>query len=137
MNNNKIKKIYEVMKENGRSLNLHEIKAMTGIGNGYNHSDINTTTYESTASTKSAKTYDVVTNIEGKVNLHKIKSQTGAGNGYKHNNIVNILNNINDNITETYNHKSHKINELLNNSSRSLNLHQIKALTGAGSGYRQ
>ncbi|SCJ89539.1 Uncharacterised protein [uncultured Clostridium sp.] len=90
MKNNKIKKIYEVINENGRGLNLHEIKAMTGVGNGY-----------------------------------------------KHSNIVNIINNISNNITETYNHKSHKINELLNNSGRSLNLHQIKALTGAGSGYRQ
>ncbi len=137
MNNNKIKKIYEVIKENGRTLNLHEIKAMTGIGNGYNHSDINTTAYTSTTSHKNEKIYDEVTNINSKANLHKIKAQTGAGNGYKHNNLVNILNNINDNIAEAYYHKSHKINEVLNNATKNLNLHQIKALTGAGSGYRQ
>ena len=35
MRNNKIEKIYEVIKANGRALNLHEIKAMTGVGNGY------------------------------------------------------------------------------------------------------
>lgn len=136
MKNNKIKKIYEVINENGRGLNLHEIKAMTGVGNGYN-SLVESTTPVVTNSHKSEKIYDVVTNKRVRANLHEIKAQTGAGNGYKHSNIVNIINNISNNITETYNHKSHKINELLNNSGRSLNLHQIKALTGAGSGYRQ
>lgn len=136
MKNNKIKKIYEVINENGRGLNLHEIKAMTGVGNGYK-SSVGNATPVVTNNHKSEKIYDVVTNRKGKTNLHEIKAQTGAGNGYKHSNIVSIINNISNNITESYNHKSHKINELLNNADRSLNLHQIKALTGAGSGYRQ
>ncbi len=136
MENNKIKKIYEVINENGRTLNLHEIKAMTGVGNGYNTSDASATPVVTTDN-KSEKIYDVVTNIKGKINLHEIKAQTGAGNGYKHSNIVNIINNISNNITEAYNHKSDKINELLNTANRNLNLHQIKVLTGAGSGYRQ
>ena len=136
MKNNKIKKIYEVINENGRTLNLHEIKAMTGVGNGYNNLGGNATPVVSTTH-KDEKIYDAVTNIRGNLNLHEIKAKTGAGNGYKHSNIVNIINNISDNIAETYKHKSHKINELINNADRSLNLHQIKALTGAGSGYRQ
>ena len=108
MRNNKIRKIYEVINENGRGLNLHEIKAMTGIGNGYNSTTIDT--------------IPVTT--------------TGAGNGHKHSNIVDVINNISNDIAEACSHKSHKINEVLNNS-RNLNLHEIKALTGAGSGYRQ
>lgn len=136
MENNKIKKIYEVINENGRGLNLHEIKAMTGVGNGYN-SSVGDTTPVVTTTDKRERICDVVTNRRSNVNLHEIKAQTGAGNGYKHSNIVNIINNISNNITETYNHKSHKINELLNSANRNLNLHQIKALTGAGSGYRQ
>ena len=135
MRNNKIRKIYEVINENGRGLNLHEIKAMTGIGNGYNSTTIDTIPV-TTTNHKSEKIYDVVTNIKGKVNLHQIKAQTGAGNGHKHSNIVDIINNISNDIAEACSHKSHKINEVLNNS-RNLNLHEIKALTGAGSGYRQ
>lgn len=136
MKNNKIKKIYEVINKNGRGLNLHEIRTMTGVGNGYN-SSVGNTTPVVTTTYKSERICDVVTNRRSNVNLHEIKAQTGVGNGYKHSNIVNIINNISNNITETYNHKSHKINQLLNNADRSLNLHQIKALTGAGSGYRQ
>lgn len=136
MENNKIKKIYEVINENGRGLNLHEIKAMTGVGNGYN-SSVGNTTPVVTTTYKSEIICNVATSRRRNVNLHEIKAQTGAGNGYKHSNIVNIINNISNNITETYNHKSHKINQLLNNAGRSLNLHQIKVLTGAGSGYRQ
>ena len=90
MRNNKIEKIYEVIKTNGRALNLHEIKAMTGVGNGY-------------AAQNTIKSSDI-------------------NNNY---------------IAESYNHKSHKINELLNNAGMKLNLHQIKALTGAGNGYIQ
>ena len=89
MKNNKMNKVYEVMNGNKRGLNLHEIKAITGIGNGH-----------------------------------------------KNSNIVDLINNISNNIAEVCSHKSNKINEVLNNS-RNLNLYQIKALTGAGSGYRQ
>ena len=84
MRNNKIEKIYEVIKENGRTLNLDEIKSMTEVGNGYNYSNNNTTTCAvATTSKKSQKIYDVVTNISGKINLHTIKAMTGAGNGYR------------------------------------------------------
>ena len=90
MRNNKIEKIYEVIKTNGRALNLHEIKAMTGVGNGY-------------AAQNTIKSSDI-------------------NNSY---------------ITESCNHKSKKINELLNTAGVRLNLHQIKAMTGAGNGYIQ
>ena len=136
MRNNKIEKIYEVIKENGRALNLHEIKAMTGVGNGYNYSN-NTTCAVATTSNKSQKIYDVVTNISGKVNLHTIKAMTGAGNGYAAQNTIKSSDINNTYIADSYNHKSHKINELLNNAGMKLNLHQIKAMTGAGNGYMQ
>ena len=90
MRNNKIEKIYEVIKTNGRALNLHEIKAMTGAGNGY-----------------------------------------AAQNTIKSSDINNTC------ITNSYNHKSKKINELLNTAGMKLNLYQIKAMTGAGNGYIQ
>lgn len=32
--------------------------------------------------------------------------------------------------------KSHKIHEVINESNEDLNLHEIKAKTGAGSGYK-
>ncbi|CUO16898.1 hypothetical protein H8S10_15840 [Clostridium sp. NSJ-49] len=83
MRNNKIEKIYEVIKENGRTLNLDEIKSMTEVGNGYNYSNNNTTCAVAVPSHKSQKIYDVVTNISGKINLHTIKAMTGAGNGYR------------------------------------------------------
>ena len=137
MKNNKIEKIYEVIKENGRALNLHEIKAMTGVGNGYNYSNNNTTCAVATTSKKSQKIYDVVTNISGKVNLHTIKAMTGAGNGYAAQNTIKSSDINNSYITESCNHKSKKINEILNTAGVRLNLHQIKAMTGAGNGYIQ
>ena len=43
---------------------------------------------------------------------------------------------INNDTDKTYTHKSHKINDLIINTSKKLNLHEIKAQTGAGSGYK-
>lgn len=83
MINNKIEKIYEVIKKNGRTLNLHEIKAMTGVGNGYKHSDINNTAYSSADSHKSEEIYELLNNTTKKLNLYEIKVQTGAGSGYR------------------------------------------------------
>ena len=134
MKNNKMNKVYEVMNGNKRGLNLHEIKAITGIGNGYKDTTMNATPVVTI--NEGEKINRVATNKKRRVNLHKIKAQTGAGNGHKSSNIVDLINNISNNIVEVCSHKSHKINEVLNNS-RNLNLYQIKALTGAGSGYRQ
>ena len=134
MKNNKINKIYEVMNGNRIGLNLHEIKAMTGIGNGHKNTTVSATPV--VANNESEKVNEVVANAKRRVNLHKIKAQTGAGNGYKSSNIVDLINNISNNIVEVCSHKSDKISEVLNNS-RNLNLYQIKALTGAGSGYRK
>lgn len=134
MKNNKINKIYEVMNGNRRGLNLHEIKAMTGVGNGYKNGAMEATPVA--VNNEGEKVNKVVTNKNRRVNLHKIKAQTGAGNGHKSSNLVYLINNVSNNIIEVCSHKSHKINEVLNNSSN-LNLYEIKTLTGAGSGYRQ
>ena len=39
-------------------------------------------------------------------------------------------------MTETVVHKSHIINSVLLNSNKKLNLHEIKAQTGAGNGHK-
>ncbi|MCE9655525.1 hypothetical protein [Clostridium celatum] len=131
----KSEKISQVLNESNTDLNLHEIKAKTGAGNGFKH---HTSTSKSSLinnTNKSKKIYDIVTNIEGKINLHKIKSQTGAGNGFKDLSSNNIKENISD--SRAYAHKSHKIHAIFHASDRKLNLHEIKAKTGAGNGYKQ
>lgn len=143
----KSEKIHEVVHENDRQLNLHEIKAETGAGNGYKHHDDTITNKTSPAKdtfvgNKFHKILQVVNNIEGKVNLHKIKEQTGAGNGYITD--KDLKDDVNtptcDSTKPQYNssatHKSHRIHAIFHASDRKLNLHQIKQKTGAGSGYK-
>ena len=63
----KSEKISQVLNESNTDLNLHEIKAKTGAGNGFKH---HTSTSKSSLinnTNKSKKIYDIVTNIEGKI----------------------------------------------------------------------
>ena len=92
MKNNKMNKVYEVINGNKRGLNLHEIKAITGIGNGYKDTTMNATPVVTI--NEGEKINRVATNKKRRVNLHKIKAQTGAGNGHKNSNIVDLINNI-------------------------------------------
>ena len=85
---------------------------------------------------KSEKIKEVIHGTDEDLNLHEIKARTGAGNGYKHIDKVNMSTTINNDTDKTYTHKSHKINDLIINTSKKLNLHEIKAQTGAGSGYK-
>ncbi len=80
----KSRKINEVINKYGYTLNLHEIKAKTGAGNGHRHAIVNVDNDISNNSPKLEKLYEIITNTKGSVNLHKIKAQTGVGNGYKH-----------------------------------------------------
>ena len=134
----KSRKINEVINKYGYTLNLHEIKAKTGAGNGHRHTvmSVNNNDTISNNSPKLEKLYAIIINTKGRVNLHKIKAQTGVGNGYKHIDEVNTFTTINNDTTKTYTHKSHKINDLILNTTKKLNLHEIKAQTGAGSGYK-
>ena len=146
MKKHKSEKIHQVVHENDRDLNLHEIKAKTGAGNGYkHHSNTNSQSYTSNAFISDSKydtIYKVVTDIEGKANLHKIKAQTGAGNGYAHNNSSKSDANItaSENTATQHHsdatHKSHVIHAIFHANDRKLNLHEIKRKTGAGSGYK-
>ena len=142
----KSEKIEEVVQQHDRKLNLHEIKAQTGAGNGYKHPDdtketlpINDTFVNTN---KFHKIHKIVTNIEGKINLHKIKEQTGAGDGFIDQ--KDLKDNVNTPPCDCSDpkhhyddtHKSHKIHAVLHASDRRLNLHEIKQKTGAGSGYK-
>ena len=138
-NNNpthKSHKINEVFNEHGSDLNLHEIKAKTGAGSGHKYTTIPSNDNVSKVQHKSHNIYDVVTKIEGKANIHKIKAQTGAGNGYKDHSKSAVNNSNNTTSNESMTHKSHRIHALFHNSDRKFNLHEIKARTGAGSGYK-
>lgn len=88
MKKHKSKKIHEVINEYNNILNLHQIKAKTGAGNGYKyHSEVvapDNICITKTSTHKSSKIYDLLVNSTKKLNLHEIKAQTGAGNGYKH-----------------------------------------------------
>lgn len=81
-------KIQEVIHENDEDLNLHEIKAKTGAGNGYKHNNPNLEIGEEISnygkSHKSHKIENVINEHDGNLNLHEIKAKTGAGSGYKH-----------------------------------------------------
>lgn len=83
---------------------------------------------------KSNKIYEVINKYNNALNLHEIKAKTGAGNGYK--NYIEVATSNNSYMTETVVHKSHIINSVLLNSNKKLNLHEIKAQTGAGNGYK-
>ncbi len=146
MKKHKSEKIQEVVHENDRNLNLHEIKVKTGAGSGYKHPD---DTHEASPikdtfvnTNKFHKIHQVVTNIEGKANLHKIKAQTGAGNGYITD--EDLKDDVNTPTCDCSNpqghygdtHKSHKIYAVFHANDKRLNLHEIKQKTGAGSGYK-
>lgn len=133
MDTHKSKKISEVMHKSDENLNLHQIKAKTGAGNGYKSTTIASNDNVSGNQHKGHNIYDVVTKIEGKANIHKVKA---AGNSYKYYS-KNAVNNTNTTpSTDTFVHKSHRIHALFHNSDRKLNLHEIKARTGAGNGYK-
>lgn len=83
---------------------------------------------------KSKKIHEVINNYNNTLNLHEIKAKTGAGNGYKHYSEVTASND--PYIPNIVAHKSHIINSVLLNSKKKLNLHEIKAQTGAGNGYK-
>ncbi|WP_297993202.1 hypothetical protein [uncultured Clostridium sp.] len=80
-------KIEEVIKKND-DLNLHEIKAKTGAGNGYKNITTNIEAGEEICDCKkphkSHKIKHVINKHDGNLNLHEIKAKTGAGSGYKH-----------------------------------------------------
>jgi hypothetical protein len=82
-------KVKETINKSNEDLNLHEIKAKTGAGNGYKHSytkDIEVSDEISNSSMfhKSNKIQDVIDEHDGHLNLHQIKTKTGAGSGHKH-----------------------------------------------------
>lgn len=143
MKNHKNEKIHKAIHENDRKINLHEIKAQTGAGNGYkdrkniNESSLANEHFINT--NKFHKIEQVVANIEGRVNLHKIKAKTGAGNGYtSHQNLEGDVNTSSNNAkySDDAAHKSHRIHAIFHANDRKLNLHEIKKITGAGSGYK-
>ncbi|MBQ5695838.1 MAG: hypothetical protein IIV48_04205 [Clostridium sp.] len=132
-------KIKETINKSNEDLNLHEIKAKTGAGNGYKHSytkDIEVSDEISNSSMfhKSHKIQDVIDEHDGDLNLHEIKAKTGAGNGYKHHTTdIEVADELNNSQPI---HKSHKIQDVIDEHDGHLNLHQIKAKTGAGSGHK-
>ncbi|CUP05890.1 hypothetical protein [Clostridium disporicum] len=136
MKKHKSEKIHQVVHDNDRKLNLHEIKAETGAGNGFKSSGEQSKvpiqdTYE--ASSKSEKIQEAMSNSEGKINLHTIKAQTGAGNGYNNTERASEISPIKDTFVNT--NKFHKIHHVVSNIEGKANLHKIKAQTGAGNGY--
>ena len=140
----KSEKIHEAVSETEGKVNLHKIKAQTGAGNGYSNTNEpvkNPTINDALVNTnKFDKINKVVNNIEGKANLHKIKAQTGAGNGYVDSQDLNTKLNTptcdSSNTSTANTHKSHKIHAVFHAHDRKLNLHEIKAKTGAGSGHK-
>ena len=90
MENIKAKKINEVFNKYGSTLNLHEIKSITGAGNGYKHHDhdhdieFGEELGEFDKNHKSHKIKEVINQHDGNLNLHEIKAKTGAGSGHKH-----------------------------------------------------
>ena len=83
---------------------------------------------------KSYKINDVINNSED-LNLHQIKAKTGAGIGYSNTAKSKIATEPTPN-DKSYNSKIEKIHKVVNESDRKLNLHEIKAKTGAGSGHK-
>ncbi|MBM6860120.1 hypothetical protein H9X78_06370 [Clostridium saudiense] len=83
---------------------------------------------------KSEKIEEVVYKYDGKLNLHEIKAKTGAGSGHKYTKDTVDSNPIIDKSTATT--KTEKIQEAVSNIEGKVNLHKIKAQTGAGNGYK-
>ena len=141
MKNHKSHKIKEALHESGEDLNLHEIKARTGAGNGYKHHTHDNVETEKKISGsnvihKSHKITDVINEHDGNLNLHEIKAKTGAGSGHKHHHHNdNTVTQKDQNVfNKTY--KSDKIKDVIEEHDGDLNLHEIKAKTGAGSGHK-
>ena len=96
MKKHKSEKIEEVVQQHDRKLNLHEIKAQTGAGDGFiDQKDLkdNVNTPPCDCSDpqchcgdthKSHKIHAVFHASDRRLNLHEIKQKTGAGSGYKH-----------------------------------------------------
>lgn len=85
---------------------------------------------------KSEKIKEVIHRTDEDLNLHEIKARTGAGNGYKHHDYDHDIE-LGEELGEfDKTHKSHKIKEVINQHDGNLNLHEIKAKTGAGSGHK-
>lgn len=85
-NTHKSEKINEYLQKAQGKVNLHDIKAETGAGNGFKNMEPNLSNNDEDIEDfthKSEKIHHVVSNTEGKVNLHEIKARTGAGNGYR------------------------------------------------------
>lgn len=142
-NNSKSDRIHEVVSGTQGKVNLHTIKAKTGAGNGYSNSNTSSSSNPIkdvfVANNKFDKIVQVFTNLEGKTNLHKIETQTGAGDGYVTEEYLNDKVNTpkcDCTSTNSGNYKSHKIHAVFHAHDRKLNLHEIKARTGAGSGYK-
>lgn len=85
---------------------------------------------------KSEKIQEVITKSDENLNLHEIKARTGAGNGYKNHTKIEVGEEIGSYDKTHKSHKSHKIKDIINEHDGNLNLHEIKAKTGAGSGHK-
>lgn len=85
---------------------------------------------------KSEKIKEAIHGTDEDLNLHEIKAITGAGNGYKHHTHEHNIEAGEELIKFDKTHKSHKIKEVINEHDGNLNLHEIKAKTGAGSGHK-
>lgn len=140
--NHKSEKIHNFLSKAKGKINLHQIKAETGAGNGFKHSNSsfipNIVLSDEAIQHKSERIHHFITSSTEKINLHHIKSQTGAGNGFKDSASNTKYEPIENNFTDESNftHKSEKINDAVNNTEGKVNLHDIKAKTGAGSGFK-
>ena len=144
----KSEKIHNILNNTVRKVNLHHIKAVTGAGNGfkYHHgtesnsqsASSNTNVNSNIGSHKSEKIHHYLSKARGKVNLHEIKNETGAGNGMKHSHsIVASIPEYDLHLSkDALLHKSERIHHFISTTSGKVNLHHIKAQTGAGSGHK-
>ena len=138
MKNYKSKKIFKIINNSNKYLNLHEIKRKTGAGNGYKsniEASEELSSYNATIH-KSHKINEVINEHGTDLNLHEIKAKTGAGSGHKH--VSTTLQETKSSSHNNYltSHKSQKIYDVVTKIEGRANLHKIKAQTGAGSGYK-
>ena len=83
---------------------------------------------------KSEKIHHYINRTNRKANLHEIKAETGAGNGFKNN--ISTTPYDNSLSKEALLHKSERIHHFISNTLHRVNLHHIKAETGAGNGFK-
>ena len=77
---------------------------------------------------KSHKIQQVIDEHDRNLNLHEIKAKTGAGSGHKHHTTdIEVADELNNSQPI---HKSHKIQDVIDEHDGHLNLHQIKTKTG-------